>query len=129
MALPDVSVAQFGVNYEGDVAQFDEAFLENKLGVVVDKITNRWGVLVQSRLDSGALTERLYAAIVAEAVLRLVRNPDGYRTEQEGTYSYTLSAAVAAGYLYFTAENVQDLTGIDPKGSNVFGTARIGIMR
>lgn len=40
--------------------------------------------------------------VEAEAVLRVVRNPDGYRQETDGNYSYMLSAEAASGVLGIT---------------------------
>jgi hypothetical protein len=37
--------------------------------------------------------------VEADAVLRLVRNPDGYASETDGTYSYQFSRAMATGQL------------------------------
>ena len=42
--------------------------------------------------------------VEADAVLRLVRNPDGYASETDGTYGYTFSRAVASGELEITPE-------------------------
>lgn len=37
--------------------------------------------------------------VEAEAVLRSVRNPDGYASETDGTYAYTFSRELASGKL------------------------------
>lgn len=42
----------------------------------------------------------LVVQVEANAVLRVLRNPEGYRQEAEGNYSYSLSAAVASGRLW-----------------------------
>ncbi|MFE3461367.1 Gp19/Gp15/Gp42 family protein [Nocardiopsis aegyptia] len=47
--------------------------------------------------------------VEANAVLRVLRNPEGYRQETDGNYSYSLSAAVAAGHLYIMASEWEDL--------------------
>lgn len=51
-----------------------------------------------------AATDESYRQIVvmveANAVLRVLRNPEGYRQETEGNYSYSLNAAVASGHLF-----------------------------
>lgn len=38
--------------------------------------------------------------VEANSVLRVLRNPEGYRQEVEGNYSYSISAAVASGHLF-----------------------------
>ncbi|ASU81409.1 hypothetical protein CDO52_00200 [Nocardiopsis gilva YIM 90087] len=52
----------------------------------------------------------LVVQVEANAVLRVLRNPEGYRQETEGNYSYSLSAAVASGHL-FVMDSEWDLLG------------------
>lgn len=51
--------------------------------------------------------------IEAEAVLRLVRNPDGYASESDGTYSYQFNRETASGRLEILTEEWERL-GIKP---------------
>lgn len=51
--------------------------------------------------------------IEAEAVLRLVRNPEGYASESDGTYSYQFNRETASGRLEILAEEWERL-GIKP---------------
>lgn len=119
------------VTYEDVIAHFEDdpeilgsqKYVEAKIGEAVDSLAARFGKRISARLQSGVLTERLFKAIVAAAVLRTVRNPEGYRTEQQGNYSYGLNAAVASGYLWFTADNMLNLLG-EPQSP--IGTAVIG---
>lgn len=55
--------------------------------------------------------------IEAEAVLRLVRNPEGYASESDGTYSYQFNRETASGRLEILPHEWQ-LLGIQP--SKVF---------
>lgn len=54
-------------------------------------------------LDERVEVNENYRALVvmveANAVLRVLKNPEGYRQESEGNYSYSLNVAAAAGYL------------------------------
>ena len=54
-------------------------------------------------LDAKIAAEEIAAAdvvdIEAEAVLRLVRNPEGYASESDGTYSYQFNRETASGRL------------------------------
>ena len=54
-------------------------------------------------LDDRVAADPNYRALVvmveANAVCRVLRNPDGVRQETEGNYSYSLNVAAAAGYL------------------------------
>lgn len=126
MALPDVSKDVLPKHYEGDLSEFSGDFVQGRLDEVVDKIESRWGAQVAARLANGKLKKRLYEAIVCRVATRVFRNPEGYRREQEGTYSYDLSAAVASGTLWFTDEDVRDLTGNGPEGAPMVGTVGIG---
>ena len=47
--------------------------------------------------------------IEADAVLRLVRNPEGYMSETDGSYTYMLSSDLAAGKLNILADEWQIL--------------------
>lgn len=42
--------------------------------------------------------------VEADAVLRLVRNPDGYLSESDGDYTYMLQQGTASGQLTITPE-------------------------
>lgn len=53
---------------------------------------------------------QIVVMVEANAVLRVIRNPEGYRQEAEGNYSYSLSAAVAAGHL-FVMDSEWDMLG------------------
>jgi len=104
---------------------FREEFIETTIQDTVDKAAARWGARIQTRLDAGTLTENLYKKTIAEAVLRVIRNPEGYTTETEGNYSYGLRATVASGYLMFTPDNIEDLIGVESSG--VIGSYSIGL--
>lgn len=127
MALPAVTYATLAEEYEGDIEDFGftRRWFERKLGAAVAKAESRWGSRIQERLDGGRLAEVTYQAVICEAVLRVARNTDGYRSEQEGNYQYEQDATVASGKLFFTDENEADLTGIHPRKSSRIGTATV----
>lgn len=54
---------------------------------------------LDDRITAGTLRERLVVMVEAEAVMRLIRNPDGITQETDGNYSYSVSSAVASGRL------------------------------
>lgn len=54
---------------------------------------------LHARVTAGTIPSAVVAMVEAEAVLRLVRNPDGYRSESDGNYSYELARTVASGRL------------------------------
>lgn len=65
---------------------------------------------LDERVDADANYLALVVQVEANAVLRVLRNPEGYRQETEGNYSYSLSAAVASGHL-FVMDSEWDLLG------------------
>ena len=50
-------------------------------------------------VDSGVVLREDVTQVLADAVLRLVRNPDGYVSETDGNYTYTLQKELASGRL------------------------------
>ncbi|OLT27747.1 hypothetical protein BJF83_17325 [Nocardiopsis sp. CNR-923] len=69
--------------------------------------------------------------VEANAVLRVLRNPEGYRQETDGDYSYSVSAAVASGRLMILDEEWADL-GLNRGAFTIrpkIGTPRRGPMR
>jgi hypothetical protein len=54
---------------------------------------------LDDQVTSGDIDPEDVKQVEAEAVLRLVRNPDGYTSETDGNYGYQLSAELASGKL------------------------------
>nr|WSZ97270.1 phage Gp19/Gp15/Gp42 family protein [Streptomyces sp. NBC_00857] len=54
---------------------------------------------LDTRLARGQVTQATVDFIEASMVARVARNPDGYRAETEGDYSYQLDSRAAAGFL------------------------------
>lgn len=50
-------------------------------------------------IDGDELDVDLVIQIESEAVLRLIRNPEGFLTETDGNYTYSLAQQVASGRL------------------------------
>ncbi|MHA6619670.1 Gp19/Gp15/Gp42 family protein [Pseudonocardia sp. DLS-67] len=53
---------------------------------------------------AGTIRQRLVVMVETEAVLRLVRNPEGYTSETDGNYSYSILNRVASGRLEIRSE-------------------------
>lgn len=132
MSLPDVKAEKIPNYYSGDTDEFTDEFLQGKLDEVVDKIADRYGTAVAARLASGRLTERLYEATVVRIASRVFENPEGFKKENEGGYGYEVNAAVGSGTLWFTDDDVLDLTGVHPdpkKRPAAIGTISVGLHR
>lgn len=46
---------------------------------------------LDERVDQGIISQNTVVRVTADAVIRLVRNPDGYISETDGNYTYQLS--------------------------------------
>lgn len=86
----------------------ETTLVSTRLGDVERKIRRRIPDLdVKAAADADYLAE--VVRIEAEAVLRLVRNPEGYLQETDGTYGYMFSQQVASGRLEILPEEWADL--------------------
>lgn len=54
---------------------------------------------LDAKISAGTIDVEAVIMIECEAVLRLVRNPEGYTAETDGNYSYQISVKVASGRL------------------------------
>ncbi|KUI36197.1 Gp19/Gp15/Gp42 family protein [Mycobacterium sp. GA-2829] len=90
----------------------ETALVERRLAQVERMIVRRIPDLAD-QIDSGDLDEADVIDIEAEAVLRLLRNPEGYASESDGTYSYQFNRETAPGRLEIFAEEWERL-GIKP---------------
>lgn len=54
--------------------------------------------------------------VEAEAVLRLVRNPEGFASETDGDYTYEVIQSLASGVLEITADEWEALGIVDSTG-------------
>ncbi|GAB4584406.1 Gp19/Gp15/Gp42 family protein [Nocardia sp. IFM 10818] len=59
---------------------------------------------LDKKVAEGEILRDDVVQVEADAVLRLVRNPDGYIQESDGSYSYMLSQDAASGKLEILAE-------------------------
>lgn len=54
---------------------------------------------LDTKVATGVIDPALIVMVECDAILRLVRNPDGYTAETDGNYSYQISKEVASGKL------------------------------
>ena len=59
---------------------------------------------LDDKVYSGSILEEDVIQVEAEAVLRLVRNPEGFMSESDGNYTYMLRNDIATGRLEILAE-------------------------
>ncbi|MFR9803655.1 Gp19/Gp15/Gp42 family protein [Pseudonocardia sp. RS010] len=60
--------------------------------------------LIATRVDVSSVDESIVNLVKAEALLRLIRNPEGYVSETDGNYAYERNPATASGRLHITDE-------------------------
>lgn len=61
--------------------------------------------------------------VLENAVARVLRNPEGLKSESEGDYSYTLNSLDASGNIWFPDSEVDALYSVAPS----YGSIRLGI--
>jgi hypothetical protein len=125
VSLPAMTVGDLQERAEFPLDGFEETYVNGRIREATDRIRSRWGSIVESRLASGAVSEDLFKDVVARAVLRIIRNPEGFTGETEGNYQYQKRATVASGYLLFTDEDIIDLVGVNTR--TLPGTVRVGL--
>lgn len=67
---------------------------------------------------------------VVNAVLRVIRDPEGLESESEGSYSYKRNPVVASGNIWYTKEELADLgirTATTVKPRSIQTSTRYGI--
>lgn len=92
----------------------DKTLVETRLADVERMILRRAPDLADD-IEAGTVDEEDVKQVEAEAVLRLVRNPDGYLQETDGNYSYMLNREIASGKLEILPHEWRML-GVRPGG-------------
>lgn len=90
----------------------ETALVERRLAQVERMLLRRIPDL-DDQIAAGDLDEDDVTDIEAESVLRLVRNPEGYTSESDGTYSYQFNRETASGRLEILPSE-WELLGIRP---------------
>lgn len=86
----------------------ETALVERRLAQVERMILRRIPDLAE-KMAAGDIDQDDVIYIEAEAVLRVIRNPEGLRSETDGTYRYQLSSEAADNSLRITADEWQIL--------------------
>lgn len=68
----------------------------------VERMIRRRITDLDARIESGVLLVDDVVQVESDAVLRLARNPEGYVSETDGNYTYTLHKDLATGKLSIT---------------------------
>lgn len=86
----------------------ERTLVESRLKDAENKIRIKIPDLDQKILEN-PLLEHVVVTVCCDAVIRLVRNPEGYIQETDGNYTYMLSQESASGRLTILPEEWADL--------------------
>lgn len=101
--------------FHREIEPEDRRLIETRLLDAENKIRIRIQDL-DYQMDQEPLLRDTVVRICAEAVLRLIRNPDGYVQESDGNYTYMMQQRLEEGKLTITHDEWADL-GIRKKVS------------
>lgn len=125
MAEPETQYADFNLvkSYAYGMDIPDE-FEEEVVALIVkaERRLLRRASSIPKRIEDGRLSKEDVADVVADMVLRVVKNPGGYSSEQAGEFSYRIDWGAASGRIHVTKEDLQNL-GLGASG------ATIGVVR
>lgn len=93
-AVPDDVADRLG----RDLDETESRIVDVRLGDAERLILSRIPTLV-SKVTAGTILVDTVVQVEAEAILRLIRNPEGYSQETDGNYSYMIDQRVASGRL------------------------------
>ncbi|MFA5707383.1 Gp19/Gp15/Gp42 family protein [Mycolicibacterium sp.] len=123
--MPYATAADVQTLLARELTSEETAQVERRLAQVERMILRRIPDLA-GQTAAGQIDPADVVDIEAEAVLRLVRNPEGYASESDGTYSYQFNRETASGRLEILPEEWERL-GIRLKG--LFSIApRLGVI-
>lgn len=84
------------------------------------------------RIASGVLDPDSVKMVIANAIVRVLKNPDGYRSESMGGMSYTIDTRAAAGFLTILGDEwsflgVGQSAGFVAPNTDGYAEARFGV--
>ena|SRR5690242_6226480 len=120
--------ARLGRELTPDEENQATVLLEDVEGMIRARITD-----LDERVAANPNYERIVIMVEANAVLRVIRNPDAYVSETDGNYSYQRAAAGASGMLEILpvewdwlggGSDMFQIVPVSPYGDRVEGGAR-----
>lgn len=108
------SADDVSVRWGRQLTDEETALIEVRLADVERMIVRRIPDLELLVLD-GSIDVEDVRQVEADCVLRLARNPEGYVSETDGNYTYTLHKELASGKLMITPEE-WEILGVSPSG-------------
>jgi hypothetical protein len=114
-------------SYEGelDLDNLDEWYQE-KIDEAVRLLIRKVPTVV-ARMAAGSIDPDFVKDKVVGAVLRVLRDPEGIKSESEGNYSYDRNPIVASGNIWYTKDELADLgVVVADKPRTIFASNRYG---
>jgi len=102
------SADDVSVRWGRPITDEQKALIEARLADVERMIKRRIKDL-DAKITAGTVDIEDVKQVEADAVLRIVKNPDGFLQETDGDYSYMLSADTASGRLEILPEEWERL--------------------
>jgi len=103
--------------------------VDASLSGLIDKAERRLIARVPSipaRVADGTLEVAAVRDAIEDIVLRVVRNPNGYSSEQAGEFSYRIDRVTASGRIEITDADLVGLL-LPVSASTGFGSIRLGV--
>ena len=82
---------------------------------------------LDTQVNSGAINVEDVVQVESDSVLRLARNPEGYESETDGDYSYSINKDFAAGTLGIT-DDEWAILGVTSQGGGMFFLDPVPVM-
>lgn len=118
----DIREAAFGVNIPAgsEIDTQIEGLVAKAGRIIVNQVPN-----LTARLASGKVTLDDIQDVIEAMVVRLVRNPSGYRQIGIDDFQATIDTTLSAGGLYLSEDERKRLDG--PRKSRKIGSARLAL--
>lgn len=81
------------------------AYLEDAWQLLLARLPN-----LEANMTAGTVTAANVVRVIANMVIRILRNPDGKSEEQIDDYRYRRDALISSGALIVSADELADLT-------------------
>lgn len=94
LATPDDVAARLGRELSAEELRLCAALLDDAERMLISRVPE-----LLARVADGRLARVDVELVESTMVLRVVRNPSGYRSETAGDYGYTVDIRAAAGFL------------------------------
>lgn len=89
-----------------ELTESETTIVNRRLEHVEDLIITRIPDIAEQIADTPRIG-RLLTMVEVDAILRLIRNPEGYTQETDGNYSYSIDGRVASGRISILPEEWQ----------------------